>query len=82
MPRLPASFDDPIMGKLVALVEDQLPDSAQRARIHLIKCLNELEHEALSSSADPGTLRSIRATQQFILASDPLMSVGSVGDLH
>ena len=82
MPRLPDSFNDPIMSKFVALIEEQLPNSAQRARIHLLKRLGELEHEALSSSADPGTLRSIRATQQFILASDPLMSVRSVGDLH
>jgi hypothetical protein len=82
MPRLPDSVNDPIMSKLVALVQEQLPNSAQRARIQLLERLGELEYEALSSSADPGTLRSIRATQQFILASDPLMSVGSVGDLH
>jgi hypothetical protein len=72
--RLPDIIDDPVMRKLVELVQEKLPNSAQRARIHLLKRLGELECEALSNAADPGTLRSIRATQQFILASDPLMS--------
>ena len=67
-------IDDPVMSKLVALVQEELPNSAQKARIHLLKRLGELECEALINAADPGTLRSIRAIQQFILASDPLVS--------
>jgi hypothetical protein len=76
--RLPDIIDDPVMRKLVELVQEKLPTSAQEARIHLLKRLGELECEALSNAANTGTLHSIRAMQQFILASDPLMSSTSI----
>ena len=79
MHQFPGNVDDPVMSKLVALVQEELPSSAQKARIHLLMRLGELECEALINAANPGTLRSIRATQQFILASDPLMSATPFG---
>ncbi|MHC2017787.1 hypothetical protein [Methylobacterium sp. CM6247] len=60
------------MGKLVGLLCDQLPGSAQKARLYLLERLEELEFEATNGSSEPATLRSIHAVQQIILASDPL----------
>jgi hypothetical protein len=59
------------MWKLVALVQEQLPNSAHRARVHLLERLFVLE--ALETRADPGTLRSIRAVQHLVRRCDPLM---------
>jgi hypothetical protein len=61
------------MRKLVALVEEQLPNSAHRACVRLMGQLFALEQEALETGADPGTLRSIRAVQNVVRRSDPLM---------
>lgn len=72
MHSLPKPIDDPVMRRLVALVQEQLPYSARHARIHLLEQLVALEREALEAGADPGTLRSIRATQNFVRRSDPL----------
>jgi hypothetical protein len=49
----PQSIDDPVMRKLVALVEEQLPNSAHRARVRLMGQLFALEQEALETGADP-----------------------------
>ena len=75
MGRLPPPTDDPTMRKLVTLLQEELPNSASRARKHLLERLYMLEGEALQGGADPRTLRSIRAAQHFVLASDPLMGV-------
>ena len=72
MPKLPKPIDDPVMRKLVALVQEQLPNSAHRARVYLLKQLLLLEQEALETGAAPGTLRSIRATQDVVRRSDSL----------
>ena len=69
----PKPVDDPVMRRLVALVQEQLPNSARQARLHLLEQLHALEQEALESGADPGTLRSIHATQDFVRRSDSLM---------
>ena len=69
----PKPVDDPAMRKLVALVQEQLPNSAHQARIYLLKQLHALEQEALETGADPGTLLSIRAAQSVVRRSDPLM---------
>lgn len=69
----PKPVDDPLMWKLIALVQAQLPNSAHQARVHLLEQLYALEQEALERGADPGTLRSILATQAFVRRSDPLM---------
>jgi hypothetical protein len=50
---LPKPVDDPAMRKLVALVQEQLPNSAHQARIYLLKQLHALEQEALETGADP-----------------------------
>jgi hypothetical protein len=71
MPSQP--FDDPVMRKLVALVQEQLPNSAHRTRVYLLEQLYALEREALETDADPRTLLSIRATQNVVRRSDPLM---------
>jgi hypothetical protein len=70
---LPQPVDDPVMWKLLALVQEQLPNSAHRARAHLLERLFVLEREALETRADPGTLRSIRAVQRLVRKGDPLM---------
>ena len=64
--------DDPMMHKLVALVQERLPNSAHRGRLILLEQLRALEREALEHGADTGTLRSIRATQAFVRGCDPL----------
>jgi hypothetical protein len=69
----PEPVDDPVMRKLVALVQEQLPNSAHQARVYLLEQLHALEREALETGADPGTLRSIRATQDIVRRSNPLM---------
>jgi len=73
MHSLPKPVDDPVMRKLVALVQEQLPNSAHQARVYLLEQLHALEREALECGADPGTLLSIRATQEVVRRSDPLM---------
>lgn len=72
MRSLPKPVDDPMMWKLVALVQAQLPNSARHGRLHLLELLDALEQEALRCGADPGTLRSIDATQRFVRSCDPL----------
>jgi hypothetical protein len=69
----PQSVDDPLMGKLVALIQEPLPNSAHGARVYLLEQLYALEKEALETGADPGTLRSIRSAQHFVQQSDPFM---------
>lgn len=64
---------DPIMTKLVALMQEQLPNSARGARAYLLERLVALEDEALEIEADGGTLRSIRSVQNFVRRSDPMM---------
>jgi hypothetical protein len=64
--------DDPMMHKLVALVQERLPNSAQQGRLLLLGQLRALEREALERGADPATLRSIQATQAFVRRCDPL----------
>lgn len=66
MHSLPKPVDDPVMRRLVALVQEQLPNSAHQARLYLLEQLHALEQEALECGADPGTLRSIYATQDFV----------------
>lgn len=78
MHRPPKPVDDPVMWKLVALVQEQLPDSDHPARVHLLEQLYALEQEALEHSADPGTLRSIYATQNFVIRSDPLITASTI----
>ena len=73
MHSLPKPVDDPVMRKLVALVQEQLPNSAHQARVYLLEQLHALEREALETGADAGTLLSIRATQEVVRRSDPLM---------
>gem|GEM_PF-3894007 len=68
---LPMPVDDPIMRRLVALVQDRLPNSARQGRHRLLEQLQALEQEALERGADPGTLRSIHATQAFVRKCDP-----------
>lgn len=72
MHSLPEPLDDPVMRKLVTLVQEQLPNSAHFARVHLLVQLFALEKEALETEADPRTLRSIRAAQNFVRRIDPL----------
>ena len=74
MQRLPRSVDDPAMRKLVALMHEELPNSACRARVHLLERLSELERDAWENDADPETIRSIHAVQTLVQGSDPLMS--------
>lgn len=69
---LPEPVDDPTMWKLVALVQAQLANSARPGRLRLLDQLDALEQEALRCGADPGTLRSIHATQDFVRRCDPL----------
>lgn len=71
MRSLPKPVDDPMMRKLVALVQAQLPNSARQDRLHLLERLDALEQEALRCAADPGTIRSIHATQHFVRSCDP-----------
>lgn len=63
--------DDPMMHKLVALVQERLPNSARQGRRLLLEQLQTLEREALERGADPGTLRSIHATRTFVRKCDP-----------
>jgi hypothetical protein len=79
---LPGPVDDPLMRKLVALVQEQLPNSAHRARVHLLERLYGLEGEALKTGADPRTLLAIRSTQHFILRSAPLIDVQATCGRH
>jgi hypothetical protein len=72
--RSPQPIDNPVMRKLVALVQEPLPNSAHRARVYLLEQLYALEREALETGTDPGTLRSIRSARHFVQRSDPLMS--------
>ena len=74
MQRPPQPVDHPAMRKLVALMHEELPNSAHRARVHLLERLSELKRDALENDADPRTLRSIRAAQALVHGSDPLMS--------
>lgn len=71
MRSLPKPVDDPAMRKLVTLVQEQLPYASHCARFRLLEQLAVVEQEALEAEADPGTLRSIRATQGFVRSSDP-----------
>lgn len=71
MQSLPRPVDDPMMRKLVALLQERLPNSARHGRHLLLEQLQALEHEALACGADPGTLRSIHATQAFVRRCDP-----------
>jgi hypothetical protein len=64
---------DPVMKKLVTLMQEQLPNSARGARAYLLEQLFALEGEALETKADAGTLHSIRSAQNFIRRSDPMM---------
>jgi len=73
MRRPPKPVDDPMMWKLADLVQERLPDADHQDRVHLLEQLYELEQEALEYSADPGTLHSIRATQDFNRRIDPLI---------
>ena len=73
MLRSPQPVDDPVMRKLVALIQEPLPNSAHKARVYLLEQLYALEREALETGADPGTLRSIRSAQHFVQRSDPFM---------
>ena len=73
MLRSPQPVDDPVMRKLVELIQEQLPNSAHRARAYLLEHLYSLEREALETGAAPGTLRSIRSAQHFVQRSDPFM---------
>ena len=68
---LPNPVDDPMMRKLVALVQACLPNAARQGRRLLLARLQALEQEALEHGADPGTLRSIHATQAFVRKCDP-----------
>lgn len=68
----PRPADDPVLRRLVTLLEEQLPNSAHQARIHLLAQLSLLEQDAVATGVDPGTLRSIRAVQLFVRTSDPL----------
>ena len=77
MHRPPKPIDDPVMRKLVALMQEQRPNSAHTGRLHLLEQLHALKQEALESGADPGTLRSIHATQDFVRRSDPLMTAST-----
>ena len=61
---------DPMMRKLVALVQAQLPNSTHHARLSLLAQLHALEREAVQNSTDPGTLRSIHTTQDFVKKCD------------
>lgn len=72
MRSLPKPVDDPMMWKLAALVQAQLPNSAPQGRLHLLELLDALEQEAKRCGADPATLRSIHATQRFVRSCDPL----------
>ena len=72
MPSLPKPVDDPVMQKLVTLVQEQMPYSGRRARVHLLEQLFALEREALEVEADPKTLCSIRAAQNFVRRSGTL----------
>jgi hypothetical protein len=71
MQNLPRPVDDPIMRKLVALVQERLPSSGHQGRLLLLEELRALEREALQHGADPGTLRSIHATGAFVRRCDP-----------
>ena len=71
MHSLPRPVDDPMMRKLVALVQERLPNATPRGRLALLEELHALERDALEHRADPGTLRSIRATQAFVRRRDP-----------
>lgn len=68
---LPGPVDDPMMRKLIALVQKRLPNSAREGRRLLLEQLQALERETLERGADPGTLRSIHATQAFLRRYDP-----------
>lgn len=70
MQSLPRAVDDPMMRRLVALMQERLPSSVPQGR-HLLEQLRAFEREALERGADPGTLRSIRATQAFVRRCDP-----------
>ncbi|GAN48742.1 hypothetical protein ABID82_006239 [Methylobacterium sp. PvP062] len=71
MQSLPRAVDDPMMRRLVALMQERLPSSVPQGRLHLLEQLRAFEREALERGADPGTLRSIRATQAFVRRCDP-----------
>lgn len=64
---------DPVIHRLHALLEEQLPNSAHRARLHLLERLLVLEEEAITTGADPETLLSIRTIQRLLQTSDPLI---------
>jgi uncharacterized protein YprB with RNaseH-like and TPR domain len=71
MHSLPKPVDDPFMRRLVALVQDRLPNSDHRGRLDLLRQLHALEQAALELGADLGTMRSIHATQAFVQRCDP-----------
>jgi hypothetical protein len=67
------SIDDLMMRKLVALMQELLPDATHRGRSRLLAQLHVLEQEAVNCRANPATLRSIHATQGFVGRCDRLI---------
>ena len=59
------------MRKLVARVQERLPNSAPQGRRLLSEQIQALEQEALERGTDPGTLRSIHAMRAFVRKCDP-----------
>jgi hypothetical protein len=62
----PIPINDPFMWRLVALVNEQLPNLTHQVRLSLLARLHALEQEAEKNDAHPSTLRSIRATYDFV----------------
>lgn len=62
----PNPIADPFMWRLVALVNEQLPNPFHHTRLSLLAKLHALEKEAVTNNAAPSTLRSIHATQDFV----------------
>lgn len=62
----PIPIADPFMGRLVALVEEQVPTPPYPAHLSLLAQFHALEQEAVKSNVDPRTLRSIHATHDFL----------------
>ncbi|MFC6791848.1 hypothetical protein ACFQE0_20950 [Methylobacterium komagatae] len=71
----PIPTADPMMRRLVALVDEQLPDSTHHARLSLLAQLHALEQEAVKDNSDPSTLRSIHAVQDFVQRCDGMKSL-------
>lgn len=67
------SVEDVVMKKLAALIQTPLPNSAHRARSHLLEQLGQIEIEILNSKAHPCMLHVIRSVQDMVRRSDALM---------